>query len=61
MDTGLGRLTLFYSIIEMVSSLSQIWNTFFDNLLDVYDRLKAHGFLYIDGEVKVLEEQEVSK
>jgi len=39
-----------------VSSLYLTWNTFFDNLLKVYQKLKEQGFLYYNGTVQVLEQ-----
>ena len=48
-------------IFERVSSLSLRWNSFFDNLLQIYQTLKEQGFLYYNGEVKILDQEEVSK
>jgi len=49
------------SISFLVSLLSRRWNSFFDNLLDVHQKLKAQGFLYYNGKVKILNDEEVSK
>jgi len=52
---------MIFTKLSRVSSLSQKWNSFIDNLLAVHKKLKEQGFLYYNGKVKILDQEEVSK
>jgi len=45
----------------MVTHLSRRWNSFFENFLGTYQKLKEQGFLYYNGEVQILDDEEVLK